>query len=145
MILPDLNLLLYAYNPLMPQHAEARQWWESVINGEELIGLPYEVAFGFIRIATNPRLGPAMVELTKARQVVESWLKLPQSRTLTPTDRHFDRVMELMAAAKASGPVLSDAILAAYAIENRAQLHTNDADFSRFPGLDWENPLKAVP
>ena len=141
MILPDLNLLLYAYNPFMPQHDAARRWWEDVMNRDELIGFPFEVAFGFIRVATNPRLGGARVALADARRVVEGWLELPQTRTLTPSALHFTRVMDLMAAAMATGPVLSDAILAAYAIENRAQLFTNDGDFARFPGLDWKNPL----
>jgi len=111
------------------------------MNGEELIGMPLEVAFGFIRVATNPRLGPAKVALVDARRVVEGWLDLPQARVLTPGASHFSRVMDLMAAAIAAGPVLSDAILAAYAIEHRATLFTNDADFARFPGLQWENPL----
>lgn len=141
MILPDLNLLLYAYNPHMPQHDAARQWWEGAMNDEELIGLPFEVAFGFIRIATNPRLGAARVALEDARSLVESWLDLPQLRTLTPTALHFSRAMDLMKAAMAAGPLLSDAILAAYAIEHRATLFTNDGDFARFPGLKWENPL----
>jgi len=141
LILPDLNLLLYAYNPHVPQHAAARRWWEQTMNGDELIGMPFEIAFGFIRVATNPRLGPAKVALVDARRVVESWLDLPQARPLTPGASHFTRVMDLMALAMASGPVLSDAILAAYAIEHRAILCTNDGDFSRFPGLDWKNPL----
>ena len=141
MILPDLNLLLYAYNPHMPQHRAAHSWWEKVMNGDELIGMPLEVAFGFIRVATNPRLGPAKVALIDARRVVESWLDLPQARVLTPGPSHFTRVMDLMGAAMAAGPVLSDAILAAYAVEHRATLFTNDGDFARFPGLQWENPL----
>ncbi len=59
MILPDLNLLLYAYNPHMPQHDTARRWWEGVINGDELIGLPFEVAFGFIHVRhSTPLNGP---------------------------------------------------------------------------------------
>jgi toxin-antitoxin system PIN domain toxin len=140
-ILPDLNLLLYAYNPHVPQHRLARRWWEAVMNGDELIGLPLEVAFGFIRVATNPRLGAARVGLADARRVVEDWLGLPQTRVLTPGATHFSRVMDLMAAAMAAGPVLSDAILAAYAMEHRARLFTNDGDFARFPGLQWENPL----
>jgi len=140
-ILPDLNLLLYAYNPHMPQHDAARRWWEGAMNGDELIGMPFEVALGFIRIATNPRLGAARVALTDARSLVESWLHLPQLRTLTPSALHFSRTMDLMASAMAAGPVLSDAILAAYAIENRATLFTNDGDFARFPGLEWTNPL----
>lgn len=141
MILPDLNLLLYAYNPHTLQHGPARHWWETAMNGDELIGLPFEVAFGFIRVATNPRLGAARVALIDARRVVESWLNLPQARVLSPGARHFALVMDLMTAAMAAGPVLSDAILAAYAIEHRATLFTNDGDFARFPGLTWENPL----
>ena len=141
MILPDLNLLLYAYNPHTPQHGAARGWWEQAMNGDELIGIPLEIAFGFVRIATHPRLGAARVPLIDARQVVEGWMDLPQVRPLVPGAVHFNRVMELMTAAMAAGPVLSDAILAAYAIEHRATLFTNDSDFARFPGLMWQNPL----
>jgi toxin-antitoxin system PIN domain toxin len=140
-ILPDLNLLLYAYNPHTPQHGAARGWWEQAMNGDELIGIPLEIAFGFVRIATHPKLGAARVPLIDARQVVEGWMDLPQVRTLVPGAVHFNRVMELMTAAMAAGPVLSDAILAAYAIEHRATLFTNDSDFARFPGLMWQNPL----
>lgn len=141
MILPDLNLLLYAYNPQVPQHNRARPWWEQAMSNEELIGIPNEVSLGFVRIATNQRLGEAAVTLAEARAVVETWLDLPQVKVLIPGDGHFKRVMDLMEDAMASGSILSDAVLAAYAIENRARLCTNDADFARFPGLDWENPL----
>lgn len=141
MIVPDLNLLLYAYNPHVPQHKLARQWWENAMGSDELIGMPYEVAYGFIRIATNRRLGAAAVSLEAARSTVETWLSLPQVRPLTPDPQHFSRVMELMTAAMARGSVLSDAVLAAYAVNHRARLCSNDADFARFPGLDWHNPL----
>ncbi len=142
MILPDLNLLLYAYNPRTPQHKSAAHWWEEVLNGEELIGLPNEVCCGFVRIATNPRLGRAAVTLDQARPVVESWLALPHFRMLIPAADHFNRVMNLMEKAMGSGALISDAVLAAYAIESRATLYTNDSDFVRFPGLDWRNPLR---
>lgn len=145
MILPDLNLLLYAYNPHTPQHGGARSWWEGAMNGDELIGMPLEIAFGFVRVATHPRLGAARVALADARRVVEGWMDLPQLRTLVPGALHFNRVMELMTAAMATGSVLSDAILAAYAIEHRATLFTNDGDFARFPGLMWRNPLVSPP
>ncbi|MBI3927410.1 MAG: PIN domain-containing protein [Armatimonadetes bacterium] len=143
MILPDLNLLLYAYNPHVPQHDRARAWWEEALNSDELIGLPHEISFGFVRIATNQRLGAAAVSLDEARAVVEGWLEAPQARVLIPSARHFARVMDLMRQAMATGAVLSDAILASYAIEHRARLCSNDPDFARFPGLDWENPLQA--
>lgn len=142
MILPDLNILLYAYNPHVPQHARARRWWAEALSGGELIGLPHEVLFGFVRIATHPRLGDAAVPLEQARAVVCGWLELPHVRVLFPSAMHFRRVMDLMQNAHACGAVLSDAILAAYAMENGARLYTNDADFSRFVGLDWQNPLR---
>ena len=129
MILPDLNLLLYAYNPHVAQHDRARAWWESVVNGDELIGLPHEVTFGFVRIATNQRLGEAAVSLERARAVVQSWLDLPHARVLLPKANHFDTVMDLMRDASASGAVLSDGVLAGYGIANRATLCRKDSDF----------------
>ncbi len=141
MIIPDINLLLYAYNPFAPQHGAALTWWEETLNGEELIGLPHEVAFGFLRIATHPRTGTAAVPLQQARDVVAGWLTLPNLRVLAPAPDHIIQVMDLLAAARASGAIVSDAVLAVYAISHRAVLHTNDADFSRFPGLQWRNPL----
>lgn len=141
MILPDLNLLLYAYNPHVPQHRKAAAWWTEMISGEELIGLPNEICLGFVRIATNSKLGPAAVPLAKAAAVVQQWLDLPQARILLPGPGHFKQVMDLMAGAMGSGALVSDASLAAYAIQSRATLCSNDADFSRFPGLSWKNPL----
>lgn len=141
MILPDLNVLLYAYNPHVQQHASALRWWQKAVADPELIALPHEVLFGFIRIATNPRLGQAAVTLDAAKAVVDSWLTLSQVRVLTPTAGHYRRVMQLMERAMARGAVLSDAVLASYAIEHRATLCTNDSDFARFDGLQWHNPL----
>lgn len=142
MILPDLNLLLYAHNPFCAEHLRAREWWESVLNGEEIVGLPHEVTIGFVRIATHPRLGQAAVSLTAAQSVVLGWLSLPTTRVLLAKEDHTARVLELMERAGASGALASDASLAVYAIAHRATLCTNDGDFARFPGLDWLNPLQ---
>ncbi len=141
MIVPDLNLLLYAYNPHTRHHERARDWWEGVVNGGELIGLPHEILFGFVRISTNPRLGAAAVPLADAGRVVSGWIDQPNTRILNPGADHFQRVMQLMERSNSVGRVLSDAVLAAHAMENRATLHSNDTDFARFEGLDWINPL----
>jgi toxin-antitoxin system PIN domain toxin len=111
------------------------------MNGEELIGLPNEVCLGFVRIATNPRLGSAVVALTVARTIVDGWLALPQVRVLAPGPDHFSRVMDLTAQAMGSGTLISDAALAVYALQHRATLYSNDTDFARFAGLNWVNPL----
>ncbi|MEM1222057.1 MAG: TA system VapC family ribonuclease toxin [Verrucomicrobiota bacterium] len=141
MILPDLNLLLYAYNSHTKQHEKARVWWESALNGRELIGLPHEVTLGFIRIATNPRLGAASISLEVARATVSTWMKMPVARVILPLENHTNSVVQLLEQSHSSGQLTSDASLAVYAIENRATLYSNDADFARFPGLNWKNPL----
>jgi toxin-antitoxin system PIN domain toxin len=141
MILPDLNLLLYAYNPHATQHVRARQWWEQTANGHELIGLPHEVTLGFVRIATNPRLGNAAVSRAAAKAVVAGWLGLPVVRVLLPRENHVEKVLALMERAGVGGQLTSDASLAVYAMDNRATLCSNDADFARFPSLSFVNPL----
>ncbi len=141
MIVPDLNLLLYAYNPYSPKHEKAIQWWQDTVNGSRLIGFPHEILFGFIRISTNPALEAAAVPMQEATKVVNSWRELPNSRILLPGPDHFSRVMQLMEHSNSTNRVLSDAVLASHAIENRATLYSNDSDFARFPNLDWKNPL----
>lgn len=141
MILPDLNILLYAYNPFAAHHAPARKWWEDTLAGKEIIGLPNEVTLGFVRIATHPKLGSAIVPMKAAKQVVLGWLSHPGVRVLLPREDHTTKVIDLMERAGVSGALTLDASLAVHAIENRATLCSNDADFSRFPGLDWKNPL----
>jgi hypothetical protein len=141
MILPDLNLLLYAYNPFAGQHESARRWWESALRSGEIIGLPHEISLGFVRIATHQRLGAASIPLAAAKQVVLAWHAHPSTRVLLPDEDHATQVISLMERAGASGALTSDASLAVHAIENRATLYSNDADFARFPGLVWLNPL----
>jgi toxin-antitoxin system PIN domain toxin len=140
-IVPDINLLIYSYHRRAPQHERAKRWWERSLNGTELIGLPHEIMLGFVRIATNPRLGPAAVSLEKAEGVVSVWLKSPSVRILTPRQTHTQDVLQLMRSSQSVGPLASDASLAVYAIQQRAVLCTNDSDFGRFEGLEWTNPL----
>jgi hypothetical protein len=73
---------------------------------------------------------------------VRSWLERPQAHLLVPGPRHLEILTEIMHAAGASGRLTTDAHLAALAIETQSELHSNDADFSRFPGLRWVNPLR---
>ena len=56
MIVPDVNLLLYAFNSGSPHYDAARRWWEGLVNGTEQVGLPWAVVISFIRLATHPRM-----------------------------------------------------------------------------------------
>jgi toxin-antitoxin system PIN domain toxin len=141
MILPDLNLLIYAYNDDAPEHARAKRWWESCLSETRPVGLPWVVMLGYLRLITGR---VAMADPFSAKDAIghiRSWIERPQVEILTPGPRHLDLVDSLIHDARASGNLATDAHLAALAIEHGAELHSNDADFSRFPGLRWINPL----
>lgn len=144
MIVPDINLLVYAYNRDAPHHDEAREWWEDCLSSQQTVGMPWVVVLGFVRIMTSRVVLVDPMEPVEALGHVQSWLERPQAHTVVPGPRHLQIMSGIMRAARASGRLTTDAHLAAIAIENQAELHSNDADFSRFPGLRWVNPLGAA-
>ena len=56
MVLPDVNVLVYAHRADSTQHSGCRDWMESVINGDEAYGLAELVLSGFIRIVAHPKV-----------------------------------------------------------------------------------------
>ena len=141
MILPDVNLLVYAYNSDAPDHARARSWWEDCLSGTATVGLAWTVMLGFVRVMTSRRILTDPMLPAEAFGHVRSWLEQPQAQIVHPGGRHLELVEQLITSAGAAGELMTDAHLAALAIELGAELHSNDADFARFPGLRWHNPL----
>ena len=141
MILPDLNLLIYAYNLGAPGHAVAKAWWEDLMTRREHVGLPVAVATGFVRLMTNPKVIQPAMPLADAIAEVKRWFAAPNVTLLSPGPSHWDELAKI----GWTGPAVSDAHLAALAIEHDCELHSNDTDFSQCPGLRWHNPLAAVP
>lgn len=141
MIVPDVNLLLYANIMGARKHALAREWWIAALNGNTTIGLGHPALFGFIRISTNPRIVRPALAIEHAITRVESWLERPQVELLGPGPRHLEIAFELLRELGTGANLTTDVQLAALAIENQAELHSNDADFGRFRGLRWVNPL----
>jgi hypothetical protein len=90
---------------------------------------------------TNRRLPGARLSVEQASQIVEAWLAQPNVRVLVPGDQHWPLLRRMLVEGQASGPLVSDAIIAALTIEHGGMLHTADRDFARFPGLRWKNPL----
>lgn len=144
MIVPDINLLIYAYDSSSPFHAKAAGWWQSCLQGTEPIGLLHVVTFGFVRLATNPRafLNPMTPEEAAAH--VRSWLEQPPVQVLDPGPDHVRAVLKLLEGLGTAGTLVGDAQMAALAMDHDAVLHTADADFARFPGLRWFNPITGV-
>lgn len=143
MIVPDVNLLLYAHITTFPQHERARRWWEGALNGADRVGLCAPVAFGFVRIATNPRIFAPPMSVDAAVAAVEGWRARPRVHWLHPGPRHVDLAFGLLAEAGTAANLCTDAQIAAFAIEHGATVYSNDTDFARFSGLKWINPLAA--
>jgi toxin-antitoxin system PIN domain toxin len=140
-IVPDLNLLVYAYNDDAPWHAEAKRWWESCLSDSRPVGIPWVVVLGFVRLMSNRRVLLDPMPAAEALHHCRSWLERPNARIILPGPSHLDLLGHLLDAASAGADLVTDAHLAALAIEHQAELHSNDADFARFPGLSWRNPL----
>ncbi len=82
MIIPDLNLLIYAYNDGITQHEPARRWWENLLNGTDRVGIPWIVSTGFIRLLTHPRVMTHPASSHHALDIVAEWFSLPNVTAL---------------------------------------------------------------
>jgi toxin-antitoxin system PIN domain toxin len=140
-ILPDVNLLLYAHVAAFPEHARAVRWWEGLMNGRQDVGVAAPAVFGFIRLATNPRVFDPPMAVPDAVARVEEWLGRPYVHFIQPGPRHLEIAFALLRQVGAAANLTTDAQLAALAIEHQGEVHSNDADFGRFPRLRWLNPI----
>ncbi len=144
MIVPDINLLLYAVNSSMPQHERAREWLTRLFTGDEPIGLTWIVLVGFVRLATNSRIFPSPMRVEQAIDVVDGWLAHRLVTIVDAAPGHWALLSALLRECGTAGNLTNDAYLAALCIERGATLHSADGDFHRFRGLRWENPLLAA-
>ncbi len=142
MKIPDVNILLYAVDEQSAHHSPARRWLEEVLSGTEPVGFAWQVVLGFVRIGTNARLLTAPMTADVATDYVAQWLGRSVSLTLSPTDRHLPLLRDLLSTSGTAGNLVSDAHLAALAIEHGGELCSADTDYARFPGLRWVNPLR---
>jgi toxin-antitoxin system PIN domain toxin len=81
------------------------------------------------------------LSITEAIAAVSSWLERSNAGVLDPGERHWEILQRLLEEAQCTGALVTDAALAALAIEHGATLCTTDRDFSQFPELAWLNPL----
>jgi hypothetical protein len=140
-IIPDINLLVHAYNSASPVHGAARSWWENTLSSPTPVGLSWSVVLGYVRITTHPRIASHPLSPDSACGHVEAWLAQPQVTFLHPGERHASIFFDLLRQIGTAGNLTSDAHLAALAMEHQAEVHSTEADFSRFSGLRWRNPL----
>jgi len=141
-ILPDVNVLVYAWRPDAPRHAEYHAWLEGVVNGPEAYAVCDTVLAGFLRIVTHPRVFRDPDTADSAMPMVQRLRERTNCVVLAAGPRHWGIFTELCRRANARGNLVPDAYLAALAIEHGCEWVTADRDYARFPGLRWRHPLE---
>jgi toxin-antitoxin system PIN domain toxin len=141
LILPDVNVLLYAFRSDATDHAAYWRWLEEILNGDEAYGMSPQVLASVIRLSTHPRvfLHPSLLE--EAISFATVLLGQPHCQIVQPGPRHWDIFSHLCRSANANGNLVQDAWLAALAIESGCEWITTDRDFARFEKLRWRPPF----
>jgi toxin-antitoxin system PIN domain toxin len=138
MIVPDANIFIYAADLGAPQHTLAKTWLEKALGGSERVGLAWVVLLAFLRVATKSGLSRQPMPVASAFDAVDKLLGLPTVEIIHPSRDHALILKQLLSSAGTAGNLVTDAHLAALAIENGAELVTFDRDFGRFAGLRWK-------
>jgi toxin-antitoxin system PIN domain toxin len=141
MILPDVNILVYAHREDAPNHLAYRDWLEGVINSDQAYGMADLVLSGFLRVVTHPRIfsPPSTIEMALA--FAKDIRSQPNCVPISPGPRHWEIFEKLCRTANVKGNLVPDAYLAALAIESGSEWLTTDRDYARFSGLRWRHPF----
>jgi toxin-antitoxin system PIN domain toxin len=142
-IIPDVNVLLYAFVPSYREHAAAKKWLETMLSeGKETVGIAWQVLTAFLRIGTNPRVFNIPFKIEDAILLIQELLEQSLVQIVSPTGKHWQIFSKILREEQVTTNLVMDAHLAALAIEHNAKLATIDRDFARFSSLKTINPLK---
>ncbi len=142
MIVPDLNLLVYTFNASAQQHDNAVTWWEGLLNSSSFVGIPWTVYLGFLRLMTGRHILVRPYSCEEVADIVSKWFSIHTVSLLRPSEKTRQILEKLIVEHQLSGGIVSDAVIAALAIEHDATIHSNDTDFARFNDLRTHNPLR---
>jgi uncharacterized protein len=141
MVLPDVNVLVYAHRMDAPNHSPYRRWLEACVGSDHAYGMADLVLAGFLRVVTHPNVFTPPSPLESALRFALELRTQTNCVVVAPGPRHWDIFVRLCSVAGVKGNLIPDAYLAALAIESGSEWITTDRDFSRFPGLRWRHPL----
>ncbi len=137
---PDANVLVYAVNTKAAQHLVARDWLDRALNGDRTVGFAWSVLLAFVRVSTNPAIFPTPLSVGDSMDVVDGWTSQPSAVIVNPGKGHGAVLGDLLRTAQQGGNLVSDAHLAALALENKGTVVSFDRDFGRFAGVKWLIP-----
>ncbi len=142
LLVPDVNLLLYATFEGFGQHEPAKRWWEETLTAAHPVGLVAPVVFGFLRISTHRSILSEPLLANQAAGFVQEWLARPGVTFLRPGPEHVEIALALMESVGTAGNLTTDIQIAAAALECGGTVCSNDSDFAKFEGLTRINPLR---
>jgi len=140
-MLVDANLLVFAVNEMSRFHIRAAEWLQAALSGERRLGIAWPSVIAFVRLTTNPRVVSPTLSPDEAWDLVERWLGVPSVWVPLPTDNHAAVLGRLIARHQVTGNLVTDAHLAAIAIEHGLEIYSADTDFARFTEVRWVNPI----
>lgn len=133
MIVLDANLLLYAHNPVFPQHEAVAFWLEETLSeGKDSLAITWQVATAFIRISTNPRIFDIPFDISTSANCLNELFAHPLVQQIGPTERHWGIYSAILIEQKLKGDIVMDAHIAAIAVEHNAAVASTDKNFRRF-------------
>jgi len=142
MKLCDVNVLIYAHREESPEHEAYAAFVRNLAGGASAFGLSDAVLSGFVRIVTNPGIFRNPTPVSLALEFCESLRRRPQAVVLRPGERNWEIFNQLCRSLPAKGKLVADAWHAALAIEHDCEWISTDADYARFPDLNWSHPLR---
>jgi toxin-antitoxin system PIN domain toxin len=140
-ILPDVNVLLYAFRKDAPGHDAHREWLDGVVNGVQPYGISPQTLASVVRISTHRQIYAHPSSVAEALEFCRAVLEPDHGSAVQPGQRHWAIFDDLCRRSKATGNLVPDAWFAALAIESGCEWITNDRDYARFPGLRWREPF----
>ena len=143
MILPDVNVLLYAYDKSSQFNRVAARWLENILSNEEVF-FSWHTITGFLRIITHPSALANPTTVEKAVSIVDSWLQLENTHLVTLEKKGWPLFSSILVEGQATGNLVMDAYLAATAVSCGAQVASSDRDFLRFSNVAVTDPLRPV-
>lgn len=141
MIIPDANLLVYAFNSSSPFHKAAAAWWEDTINSAAIVGIPWVVLLAFVRLLSSRTVVAQPYAAAELFELSDEWFEFESVLLLEPTKSTYLHFRDLMTSLGLPGTMTTDAFIAATAKEHNGTVYSNDSDFTRFQDLRLINPL----
>jgi toxin-antitoxin system PIN domain toxin len=143
MLLPDVNVLIYAHRvDSCEDHEAYAEWLTALANGFEPFALSSLALSGLVRIVTNQRIFRSPSTLEEVFAFIGELTARSNARVIHPGPHHMEIFEDLCRRSGATAKLAADAQHAAIAIEHGCTMITTDSDFDRFPGLRWRHPLR---